>query len=262
MRQGRSKASDPAKRPTAKLNHSLEKRLMSYALVASAAGVGALACAPHAEAKVVFTNTWLPMGPGLRGTTDLDLNSDGVVDFTISNYRKFCSSKTSGSCARMVIHVVPRASGNAVWGKNSSASALGSGVRIGPNGKFQAGHELMGSERQYFGDSSSRYVSAGPWRQATNRYLGVKFKIQGEVHFGWVRIDVAEAQTGVYSAISGYAYETVPNRPILTGQKNRLSNNNKRKTGSASVDVGVPTSDGLGALAIGALGLQMPGKTR
>jgi hypothetical protein len=45
----------PTARTSVQLSESLHHRLNAYALVASAAGVGLLALANHAEAKIVYT---------------------------------------------------------------------------------------------------------------------------------------------------------------------------------------------------------------
>lgn len=237
------------------LSDSMHKRLNTYALAATAAGVSLLACPPRAEATVVFTNTWIPITP-TTATTNIDLNGDGVVDFVVSDFGKFCNSNTS-RCVEETMKVLPQGSGNAVWGASTYASALSSGVGVGSQGKFQAGHELMANEEHFESSQTTGYRSRGPWLQATNRYLGVKFIIQGEVHFGWVRMDGAAAINGIYAAISGYAYETVPNKPILTGQKSGAQEQRKNgKRGSVSLDVPASAKGGLGVLAVGALGLQ------
>jgi len=53
-----------------------------------------------------------------------------------------------------------------------------------------------------------------------NRYLGLKFKAGGRFHFGWARISVKRAPPllRVTAVLSGYAYETVPGKPIIAGK--------------------------------------------
>src|SRR5579864_3478767 len=74
------------KRPTrvpSQLSESLHKQLSAYALAASAAGVGMLALAQPAEARVIYT-------PAHHKITivhhhyKLDLNHDRVTDFAFS----------------------------------------------------------------------------------------------------------------------------------------------------------------------------------
>lgn len=55
----------------------------------------------------------------------------------------------------------------------------------------------------------------GPWAKASNKYLGLKFLINGEVHYGWARVTVMYT----YSTLTGYAYETTANQPISAGKE-------------------------------------------
>jgi hypothetical protein len=155
--------------------------------------------------------------------------------------------------------VLPQNASNAIWGTGGTASALGSGISLGSKGKFQAGHEFMAQEEYY--QRSFFYASAGPWKEITRGYLGLKFIIQGQVHYGWARLNVTATtakgsggmSAGIYGAISEYAYETVPNKPILTGQQGGAARKKHNgKLGPASLEVPASTPGGLGRLASGA----------
>jgi len=53
----------------------------------------------------------------------------------------------------------------------------------------------------------------------THRYLGLRFAIHGKTHFGWTRLDVImSSDAHIQATLTGYAYETVANRPIVTGK--------------------------------------------
>jgi hypothetical protein len=54
----------------------------------------------------------------------------------------------------------------------------------------------------------------GLWLNAQHRYLGLKFVISGQIHYGWARLNVASCCS---ATLTGYAYETIPNKRILTG---------------------------------------------
>jgi len=52
-----------------------------------------------------------------------------------------------------------------------------------------------------------------------NRYLGVKFEIKGQTHFGWARLNVqVQLPLTITATLTGYAYETIPNKPIMAGK--------------------------------------------
>ena len=72
---------------SAELSEFLRLRLNAYALAASAAGVGMLALAQPAEAKIVYTPTNVTI-VGPNGSYNLDLNNDGQIDFTIRNTKR------------------------------------------------------------------------------------------------------------------------------------------------------------------------------
>jgi hypothetical protein len=254
------KSSTP--RAEARLEMNLEKRLLSYAAAAVAAGVGVLGCSPQAEAKVIYVNTWVPIAP--VSSVSLDLTNDGVADFQFSNNRIRTSNCIISGRSCLAMNVLPQNQGNAVWGSGSSASALGSGVRLGSQGQFQAGHQFMAKEGVDFSSGAIFYSSTGPWKQATSRFLGLKFVIDGQFHYGWARLDVNATNHGIYAALTGYAYETEPNTPILTGQKDGTAKKKPGKRASASSSNAAPTTGSLGMLARGtsALGQEAQDATR
>lgn len=59
------------------------------------------------------------------------------------------------------------------------------------------------------------------WCVGKNRYIGVRFQISGETHYGWIRLTVTtdpnRHHPSMSAEISAYAYETVPNKPIKAG---------------------------------------------
>jgi hypothetical protein len=79
---------------------------------------------------------------------------------------------------------------------------------------------------ELFNGVGSQYSDLGPWvgkgKGVRNRYLGLKFVVHGKVHYGWARFSVTLAHHRQYDDVSGtltgYAYETVPNKPIIAGQ--------------------------------------------
>jgi hypothetical protein len=243
-------------RGTVRLGEGLERKLLSYAVAAGAAGVGVLACSSPAEAEIVYTATWIQVYPGSPTIVNLDLNGDTIADFQFSNTLSFGSNSRSGK-----LKVLPLNQGNAIWGVGSYASALGSGVVVGSKGQFQQGHEFMAKARLACDNSDSycKYFSQGPWRESTRGFLGLQFTIQGEIHYAWARLNVAATDQGVFAAVTGYAYETVPNTPIITGQTKGAA---KRKKASGvsqasptSLNPAKPEPTSLGLLARGSLGL-------
>jgi hypothetical protein len=59
-----------------------------------------------------------------------------------------------------------------------------------------------------------------PGLKASSRYLGLEFQINGETHYGWARLSVKwnHREHLLSVGLTGFAYETEPNTPILAGQ--------------------------------------------
>ncbi len=219
----------------------LDHRLSMYALAASAAGVGIIALAQPGEAKIVYTKANKRIGPNT--TLHLDLNHDGITDFDL----KDTYSTSSAGGAFGALSAVPHRAQNAVWGhtvpSHAYASALPANVKIGTKGQFLPGAGFMAAS-SISGGRPGNFSCTGPWADVTNRYLGLKFTIDGKVHFGWARLNVSCSSATVNATLTGYAYETVANRPILSGKKQGPAEQDR----SISVTVG---SGSLGRLALG-----------
>jgi len=210
-------------RPTpAKLSKTLNRQLNAYALAASAAGVGILALAQRAEARIIYTPAHKAIKLGDK--VPLDLNHDGKADFMLQE-SVFVTSvvqyKYIVLAAFPIVKVEPP--GNAVWGAGDDASALAAGVRVGPNGRFSYGEKEMASD--LYNVHGSGTSCGGAWNNVKKRYLGFKFTIKGKTHFGWARLNVSCTNTmGVHQVnglLTGYAYETIANKAIVTGQTRR-----------------------------------------
>jgi hypothetical protein len=217
-------------RKATRLNDSTRRMLESYGLAATAAGVGVLALACPAEAEIIYTPAHVVLKRGSQ--YGLDLNHDGIVDFTLHNAKQ--ASQSYGGMA-----LIP-ATGNGAIGFKSIdnwdlASALPAGSVI--SGRYFPGKLLANS-----GSSEGGSVFYwGSWVNVKNQYLGFRFKIEGENHFGWARLNVVAADRAITATLTGYAYETIANKPIIAG---------KTKGGDGT---GEPAGDGasLGGLAIG-----------
>jgi hypothetical protein len=201
----------------ANLSDSLHQRLNSYALAASAAGVGVLASAQPAEAKIVYRRAHVIVGHD--STFFLDLNRDGTTDFTL--YGR-ANHTTSGAYERLAVGVTYRQppTHNQVWGTGQNASALKSGVLIHSSMKFSTINRTMAKSVFNYSKHTTQFL--GPWanggKGVKNRYLGLQFFVGKETHFGWARLNVSRGRFGLVETLTGYAYETIPNKPIITGK--------------------------------------------
>lgn len=228
-------------------NELLNRRVVSYA--AAAAGAGLLGLAPPAGAQVIYTPTHVVIG--FNSGYALDLANNGTTDFIIHGATSAnCSTFFSELLAKPVI-------GNALEARlfdgENLARALPAGQAIGPSQRFTAeglrGGIVMGEAISSPGGGQV----LGSWVRAVNRYLGLKFQIDGQTHYGWARLNAYIAlHTRMQVVLTGYAYQAQPNTAILAGQEQ----------GNAESLLMEPTTEGkagpvpsLGALALGAQGL-------
>jgi hypothetical protein len=219
----------PRPRRTAQLSKSLNQQLNMYALAATAAGVGWLASVQPAEARIIYTKAHLVIPPGMA--YGIDLTHDGFDDFQIDNLYRTSQSYPPD----VELFALGNFKGDAVAGlfksrsNTSYAYALFRGAKIGPSRKFSGGDML--------GTYNSRVF--GKWDNVRDRYLGLHLQIKGKVYFGWARLSVSFVHPRIAAVLTGYAYETIPNKPIIAG-----------KTKGPDVTTVSPAS--LGHLAAGA----------
>lgn len=242
----------------AELRYSTQRQLQMYARAASAAGVSLLALSHATRAEIIYTPAHVQISP--NQTVPLDLDQDGARDFKFKDTR----SSTSSGAAAAILSVVPARTANQVWGHrlrfHPYASALFAGVRIGSRGQFVPGAVRMASELTNGGLQEDRGLSgycSGPWANVSHRYLGLTFRINGEAHFGWARLNVSCPANlfRIEAELTGYAYETVAGKSIRTGQthydaEGRSSDNNLKDPSRAAA----PVAGTLGQLALGAEG--------
>lgn len=217
------------------ISETFNRRLNHYALAASAAGAGLLTMAQPAKADIVFTPANVNVtAPG--GTYDLDLNNDGIPDFVWHGFGDgvvdaFIEVDVAGAGAA----IQSSKTCNGTLGTYCSyAAALNQGDTI--PGKRMA---IDGVTIERANKAGSSFTYRGFWHNVKNHFLGFKFKINGQTHYGWARLSIRTAGASVTAHISGYAYETVANKSIRAGQK-------------AGADFSTPDENGsLGALARG-----------
>jgi len=245
MQMARGSARTPSR-----LSESLLHRLDLYALAASAAGVSLLALTPPAQAKIVYTKTHQVIG--YFGIYDLDLNHDGIVDFVIQQIGSGQSSTFVFTSKRWLF--AKPALGNGIAGEGYDASALKAGADIGPRARFIKGGS-NGATMVFVYESyrtTRHYATTGDWANVNNRYLGLKFKINGKFHYGWARLNVQAGHNHITGTLTGYAYETVANRPIRAGQTESDLTADPVRPGAATPAHGAPPGATLGTLALGA----------
>jgi hypothetical protein len=207
---------------TRPLSPRFTNRLLAYATIAGAAAT----CASPAQAEVVYT----PIDRPIHSNYFLDLNNDGLDDFRITSY--FYSGlgevQIFGAPSNRMVAAATHTCGIRT---NAPAPApLRAGAVIGPGKPFEADATCM-AFYNYSGGN-------GPWLDVRDRFAGFAFFIDGKEHFGWARISVNRFLFNGTARIEGYAYETIPGKPIIAGDEGNSA--------------GVTKNSGtLGSLALG-----------
>ncbi len=244
-------------RKIATFPESFHRQLNSYALAATAAGVGLVALSQPMEAKIVYTPAHVPI-PVNGGWVELDLNHDGINDFAFQQTYKtrsdhgsrFHYSKLEMSQAQNFNRAVKYGQGQLIW-----AAALPKGARIDQQQPLTPSAYRVFMARATY-DGSVKGIS-GPWVDKHENYLGLAFLIEGKLHFGWARFNVKAHQgscNGICATLTGYAYETVAAKPIVAGEtkgKDEIQEKAERLNPAAAAS-DIPT---LGRLAQGASGV-------
>jgi hypothetical protein len=241
-------------RDKAILSDSVLHRLNMYAVAASAAGVSVLALTLPADAKIVYTPAHVKVAPQSRYYIDFD--HDGNPDVYLQRKSQYYVDFVCGSGAEGNGVAVTRVNGKL-------AVAIFSGATIGPTRKF------LKDSSSYPGLATGNSVNSpgappvwtGRWANGgkglKNRYLGVRFKAgDGHFHYGWARITVIIENPKINDIntvlLTGYAYETIPNQPIVAGDTK--GTDGIPEAPDAALTTPTPEPATLGALALGVPG--------
>jgi hypothetical protein len=271
------KRSARTSRASSNLSDSVHRQLNVYALAASAAGVSLLALTQPAEGKIVYTAANVTLKDGQP--FPLDLNRDGKVDFVLLQdftvsiggfaissvavcHHPFAGTKgyicTSSSTATNARNLV-----RAPAGGSMAAAALRAGAKIQNGGRFLGNGVAVGMggvNFPTFSNTTKATEWGGPWvnggKGVKNRYLGLKFKIKGKFHFGWARLTVTTQTRSFTTTLTGYAYETIPNKAIIAGKTKGLEEIDGQPA-PATLRAPVRRPATLGLLATGAPGLSV-----
>jgi hypothetical protein len=153
--------------------------------IAAVLAVGLLALASPAEAEIVYKRANITIADG---SYNLDLNNDGVTDFTITaTIYVFDFCVDSGGVSE-----TPASGNGALIGPLSEGDEIGpsqafSQGAVGLEGFFRVNKRPCGTYRYY-----------GPWdvHLKGKRYLGLSFQLNGETYYGWVQLTIVAGGRG------------------------------------------------------------------
>ena len=175
-------------RKTANLSKSVSHQLNMYAL-AGECGRSGLAGASEVRRGEGGLHARQGKAPGKRTFYLIDLTHNGNANFILNGSRY--SSIDRSASSRAVFPGTNYPDGAAqIGGAYPFASALKAGTKIGPGGPFAANANFMGVVVEVLSQKSVFF--SGKWvngeQGVTDRYLGLKFTIHNQDHFGWARL--------------------------------------------------------------------------
>lgn len=239
-------------------SNTFNRQVGLYSLAATVAGVSLMALSEPAAGEVVVTKKTIHIPLGTDGTPDyvrISMANNGVDNVTFSFYQsgtyRHLNAGVANSGSALRVGTGP--------GFDVYFGALRRGTTIGPSNAPSSFNE--GGIIEISNSTGSNRFFRGSWGGSPqNRYVGVRFLINGQTHYGWIRLTVTtnpKPHTAIMSAtITGYAYETVPNKAIAAGTAAMAASATNKPTGEArtpkrTLDQG----PSLGMLAAGADGL-------
>ena len=196
------------------MKKNLQSRISKYTAVA-----GAVVSAAGAQAQVVYTDVnpdYSHDAPQNNGFAiyPLDLNNDQTVDFVIASR----DTVTPNATVRLTL-AAPYGAGNAVAGENPAgydyALALNINSMVDSTLNWIAATNTMA----YNNNSANPYNEN--WNGVTDKYLGLKFVVGANTHYGWARLD--SYAIGDSIVVKDYAFNATPNGGIMTGDMGSVS---------------------------------------
>lgn len=155
------------------------------------------------EAQIVYTDV---SPDSLVGSVyELDVNNDGTAEFRIM-------AVTEGGIAIVKAEgITPEDSLAGYYGGFPNVAgypfALSSETSIGISNSWV--------DKGILGGNHPVIMEDAKWNAGQSRYLGLRFNIAGNVHYGWARLRVESGYTAF--TVREYAYNSAAGEPILSG---------------------------------------------
>ncbi len=171
----------------------LNKRLAGY----SATAVALAAFTANTEGQTVYSGLKNIVVKNTRDSIDID--GDGVKDFVIKN-------TLGGVHYAFIDNLQPSNS----WMGNSSVKALSSKVYISSSSSFNGNAGVLGEHNSVSSSSWGNFQGQG------EKFIGVKFLIGTDIHYGWIRVNIPATVDSV--TIVDWAYQKSTKVSLATGE--------------------------------------------
>jgi hypothetical protein len=199
-----------------KKSTSLNKtKLSSYTAFA-----GAIVAGSAANAQVTYTDVNPDVVADSLNPYTIDFNNDATPDLAFGV--QHISGSFSQSAQNFTYEgafayaVLPMGAAVAIPA-DSTTAVLDCGVAVAQSPLFFAGQQgtaVLGYAALV--QPINYPVAVGPWLGMTDKYLGFRFSVGANTHYGWVRLDVAANAETI--TIKEYAFNATPGGAINTCQ--------------------------------------------
>ncbi|MCU0433195.1 MAG: T9SS type A sorting domain-containing protein [Bacteroidia bacterium] len=192
------------------MNTNLQHKLKKYS-----AAVGGMTLASGAGAQIVYTDI-NPDTLIIGGTYSINMDNAGNPEMIVNCY----SSSTNGNGYSSLSIQPPGANAVRAFQVYAYATpeiiALNAGDTIGAQNtdwiqqSAQNGNLYLG-----YVNVSGNYT-IGQWPGLSDKFMGVRFTVNNQPHYGWVRLSLSIGSDSLL--IKDYAYNSQPNQYIIAGQ--------------------------------------------
>lgn len=188
------------------MNKQTLKKLGSY----SAAAIAIIGIQKEAEGQVVYTNIRDTLLNLQNSVIFLDLNNDGVLDFRFKAGEATDDFITAGGTGNSMIATTGSESWPALYPvRLKYLDPIDANQLWGRQNFGLIAMETSGGDTHFDG-------TYGMPIQTADGYLGVRFKVGANQHYGWVRLDCSD--NAKWLVIKDFAYNATPGVPINAGQ--------------------------------------------
>lgn len=153
----------------------------------------------------------------------LDLNNDGNVDFNFSSvlleendkpYMYLYVRGDSRSRNQLIVRSNPELTLAAYW---ANPMDRGAEINSSPPSDCKWNEQLTKGFFIGIMDDGVNKVYSGEWLATGDRFLGLRFTINGNYHYGWIRVSHTEGEDRLM--VKDYAYSKEAGKSIKAGQK-------------------------------------------
>ena len=188
--------------------------------------VTAMLFSVSANAQIVYTDVNPdssyacngPVGTPCNHTYNLDLNGDSTTDFLIDVSRHTIGPPYKEAPYTTYVSITPQGSNAFITTTLNTVKKLVLGDTISSSRAWHQTTYQYLKEWYVDGGDSAIITNTGEWDSIVDGYIGLQLINGSQTYYGWVRMDVSVSDSYASMTIKDYAYNSIPDQPILAGE--------------------------------------------